>query len=75
MRNLSLSVDGHTLTLKPISQNAIYPAGAGNLPTMKMGFIYRAALPESCRAVCDLAWNDANFEDRAGWKEIVICGQ
>lgn len=74
VRNLSLSVDGHTLTLKPISQNAIYPVGAGNLPTMKMGFIYRAALPESCRAVCDLAWNDANFEDRAGWKEIVISG-
>lgn len=73
-RNLSLSVDSRALVLKPISQNAIYPAGAGNLPTMKMGFVYRAVLPQSCRAGCDLTWNDANFEDRAGWKEIVIAG-
>jgi ABC-type nickel/cobalt efflux system permease component RcnA len=71
-QNLTLTLDGHSVTLKPVSQSAIFPVGAGNLPTMKIGFVYRAALPESCRTTCDLEYNDANFEGRTGWKEIVI---
>lgn len=72
-RGLSLSVDGRALALRPVSQSVIFPPGAGNLPTMKMGFVYRAGLPEGCRSnPCELAYNDANFAGRAGWKEIVV---
>jgi nickel/cobalt exporter len=72
-QGLSLIVDGRVLVLEPVSQQAIFPQGAGNLPTMKMGFVYRARLPESCRGTaCELSYNDSNFSGRAGWKEIVI---
>jgi len=72
-RNLSLTVDGHLLDLRPVSQNAIFPPGAGNLPTMKMGFVYRAKLPDGCSvAACELTYGDANFAGRSGWKEIVV---
>jgi ABC-type nickel/cobalt efflux system permease component RcnA len=68
-----LTLDGHGLVLEPVSQQVIFPQGAGNLPTMKMGFVYRARLPESCRGTaCELSYNDSNFPGRAGWKEIVV---
>ena len=72
-QGLSLTLDGRVLVLESVSQQAIFPQGAGNLPTMKMGFVYRARLPESCRAAaCELSYNDSNFPGRAGWKEIVV---
>ena len=72
-QNLSLTLDGRALALQSVSQTAIFPQGAGNLPTMKMGFVYRATLPAGCRgSACELAYNDANFPGRAGWKEIVV---
>ena len=75
-QGLSLTLNGRALILKPVSQNAIFPQGAGNLPTMKMGFVYRANLPEGCRAgVCELTYNDSNFPGRAGWKEIVVSSE
>ena len=70
---LSMTINGHRAVLKLVSQNVIFPQGAGNLPTMKMGFLYRAALPESCRTrACEVSYSDANFPDHTGWKEIVV---
>ncbi len=71
-RGLSLTLGRQAAELRPISHTVIFPKGAGDLSTMKMGFIYRAAMPENCRtSVCDLAYSDTNFAGRAGWKEIV----
>ena len=40
---------------------------------MKFGFLYRGALPVDCSAApCQLDYQDTNFADRAGWKEIVV---
>ena len=54
----------------------IFPAGAGGLPTMKLGFVYRVALedlaPGSTYAV---HYRDDNFPGHAGWKEIVVPNQ
>lgn len=70
---LSLQVNGRPARLQLISQNAIFPPGAGGLPTMKLGFVYRAAIetfsPDSGFAV---HYRDSNFAGRAGWKEIVV---
>lgn len=69
---LVLTVNGHALPLQALSHQVIFPLGAGDLRTMKTGFLYRAALPASCRGgVCALEYRDANFEGRTGWKEIV----
>ena len=42
-RGLILDVNGKPLTLRLVSSGVIFPAGAGGLPTMKMGFVYEAA--------------------------------
>src|SRR5271155_5602414 len=59
---LTLEVNGRPLQLQLISQNVIFPAGAGGLPTMKLGFVYRAAIeglsPQSSYTV---NYRDNNF--------------
>jgi nickel/cobalt exporter len=72
MEGLQLTVNGHPLLLLVASQDVIFPSGAGNLPTMKLGLIYRAAITDACDTErCDLSYRDLNFPGRAGWKEIV----
>jgi nickel/cobalt transporter (NicO) family protein len=69
---LTLEVDGYRLALECYSRQAIFPPGAGGLPTMKMGFIYRAQLLDSIAAApVRLRYGDDNFPGRAGWKEII----
>ncbi len=73
---LVLQVNGQPLWLQVISQSVIFPAGAGGLPTMKLGFVYRAAietenLPPASSA-CEVQYRDDNFAGRAGWKEVVV---
>jgi len=71
-KGLTVTVNGKTLVLQPVSEEAIFPPGAGNLPTMKLGFLYRAPLPHDLKDTNQLAYQDTNFTGRAGWKEIVI---
>ena len=69
---LRLMVNGHPVVLRVVAHNVIFPSGAGNLPTMKLGFVYRAALADACYPEsCELVYRDANFPGQAGWKEIV----
>lgn len=68
---LKLYMNGQALRLRPVSQQVIFPPGAGNLPTMKFGFVYRAKMPEDCNTEsCQLDYQDVNLADRVGWKEI-----
>ena len=71
-QGLSLLVDGKLLSLQTVSRQAIFPPGAGGLPTMKMGFIYIATLPGDLKdSPVLLRYRDDNYPGRAGWKEIV----
>src|ERR1700733_102475 len=69
-RGLSLLVEGKRLPLRLVSSQVIFPPGAGGLPTMKMGFVYRAAYPPDHKSG-SLQYADDNFPGHAGWKEIV----
>ena len=63
------------LPLQTESREVIFPPGAGGLPTMKMGFIYRAALPpqdKDAKTPLRLQYTDNNFPGHAGWKEVVV---
>src|SRR5262249_18961779 len=69
---LHLEVDGQHAGLAMQSKEMLFTPGAGDLPTMKVGVVYRARLD----AVKPAAWRsvrspDDNFRDRAGWKEVV----
>jgi ABC-type nickel/cobalt efflux system permease component RcnA len=71
--NLVVEANGARLALNLVSQQIIFPAGAGGLPTLKMAFVYRAALPAlATGAVARLRFRDLNFPGRSGWKEIIV---
>ena len=72
---LTLETDGRRLGLACHWRQAIFPPGAGGLPTMKMGFNYRVQLPHRLGAGhLSLHYRDGNFPGRAGWKEIIAIG-
>src|SRR5271163_5031878 len=70
---LLVEVNGQPMRLEVVSQDAIFPTGAGGLPTMKLGFIYRARIGSGSPSL-DYAvhYRDNNFPGRAGWKEIIV---
>ncbi len=68
---LSLESDGQAITLDTISRQITFADGAGGLPTMKIGFVFRGKLDAAADAN-KLSFFDNNFSGRAGWKEIVV---
>jgi nickel/cobalt exporter len=73
---LLLEVNGKRVELKPQSKEIIFPPGAGGLPTMKIGILYTALMPEESSAGQYLiSYKDGNFAGRAGWKEIIATAE
>ncbi|HET7342187.1 MAG TPA: high-affinity nickel-transporter [Methylomirabilota bacterium] len=70
-RGLTLTLGDRPLTLTAVSHQTIFPPGAGGLPTLKLGVVYRATLPAGVSGMLELRYRDENFADRAGWKEII----
>ena len=71
-KDLMITVNGHRVLLETMAKEILFSQGAGNLPTTKIGVVYRGEIPDSCSADdCHLFYRDANFPDRIGWKEIV----
>ena len=72
-KGLQLEVNGAAVSLTAGEPSVIFPPGAGGLPTMKIGVVYRGRVP---RAAMDgqirLHYTDGNYEGHAGWKEIVV---
>ena len=69
---LVLELNGRRLTFERGSREILFTKGAGDLPTMKLGMVYRAAL--EARAVQPqnhLVYRDGNYPERAGWKEVI----
>jgi ABC-type nickel/cobalt efflux system permease component RcnA len=70
---LQTTVNGTPVKLRLISQDVIFPIGAGNLPTMKLGFVYWSELSKDCQTKpFQLNYEDTNFAGHAGWKEVVV---
>jgi len=54
----------------------VCPPGAGDLPTLKLGIVYRAFLEASCvEAPCHLHYRDSNFPGRLGWQEVIAVAE
>jgi ABC-type nickel/cobalt efflux system permease component RcnA len=67
LKNLAISVDGASVLPKFESAKIVIADGAGNLPILRI----------TTRAHIDarggnLTYEDRNFAERAGWKEIVV---
>jgi ABC-type nickel/cobalt efflux system permease component RcnA len=70
---ISLEIDGQPVRLSAISRRLTYAEGAGGLPTMKIGFLFRGQF-DVTGSTHKLAYTDDNFPGRAGWKEVVVLG-
>jgi ABC-type nickel/cobalt efflux system permease component RcnA len=68
---LSLENDGQSVRLDTISCQVAFADGAGGLPTMKIGVVFRGKLAVTAGAH-KLSYFDNNFPGRSGWKEIVV---
>ena len=69
--NLELEINGRRLHLDTVSQQVIFPSGAGGLPTMKMGFHFHTSYTPADAQAIALHYEDNNYPERAGWKEVV----
>src|SRR5262245_39109882 len=68
---LALEVNGRAVVLRTKSYEIIFPGGAGGLPTLKIGMVFKGKLPGATTSVSSLHYRDQNFMGRAGWKEII----
>jgi ABC-type nickel/cobalt efflux system permease component RcnA len=72
LRGLVLKVNGANLRLKEISKQLDLLPGGLNLPTTKIRLQLQSDYqPAQLREVNSLEFQDNNFSDRLGWKEIV----
>jgi ABC-type nickel/cobalt efflux system permease component RcnA len=70
---LTLQISGERLQLRVGSTEIIFPPGAGGLPTMKIGILFKAKLDSASTGGEELVnYRDENFPGRAGWKEIIV---
>jgi ABC-type nickel/cobalt efflux system permease component RcnA len=70
---ISLESGEQAVRLETVSREVAFADGAGGLPTMKIGFVFRGKLDVTA-ASRRLSYVDNNFPGRAGWKEIVVLG-
>jgi nickel/cobalt transporter (NicO) family protein len=70
---LRLTADGRRVTLRQLRHTLAFPPGVGKLKTTRLEALFSAALPE--RDVVDLAYRDATYPGRIGWKEVVVRGR
>jgi ABC-type nickel/cobalt efflux system permease component RcnA len=69
---LLLEVNGQRHTLHVVTSEILFPPGAGGLPTLKLGVVYRTPLESAPADVLyHLHYQDSNFQGRVGWHEII----
>ncbi len=70
---LLLEIDGVRVPLDLLTKRITTPAGAGNLPTLRVECTYEGAVPtgDASRAR-RLRFANVNHRERAGWREIVV---
>lgn len=74
---LRLSVDGAPVPLTLNGRRVSLPPGQGGLPTLRLECEYAGELPppdarSTSGATRRVRFNDANYEGRIGWREIVV---
>ena len=73
---LLVEVNGQRLPLQGVASEIVFPPGAGDLPTLKLGIVYRASLEARCvDAPCHLHYRDSNFPGRLGWQEVIVVAE
>ena len=66
-RGLELELDGRRAGLKTIASRVRSSRGAGGLPTLRFEAVF-----EADRAGSTLRFEDTNYAERIGWREVVV---
>jgi nickel/cobalt exporter len=74
LEGLHLEVGEEALALRVLSRSAAFVPGQGGLPTLRIEANLLADLPEDWEDHGAGYYTDRNYEDRLGWREIVIKG-
>lgn len=69
---IRLEVDGSALPLDVAASSATLPPGAGGLATLRIECDFDSAFDSSSAATHRLRFEDTNYRDRIGWREIVV---
>ena len=72
-RNLRLELNGVPAPLELVRRELSSPPGQGGLATLRLDAVYLARLPSASEpgAPVEVAYRDANYSGRIGWREIV----
>ena len=74
-RNLNLSVNGAPLALRPESGALSLADGQGGLKVLRIDAGFVGELPGDARSgIVSAQFRDTNYDNRLGWKEIVVRG-
>ncbi len=68
--NVHLTVNGEPAVLEPLRHALAFPKGSGGLRTTRLEVLLQG--PHVAAAGTRLAYRDANYANRIGWKEIVV---
>ena len=73
--NMHLVVNGDERKLIAASHELTFPAGQGGLSLLRLTVTYKATLPDNWRdASPKVQFEDTNYGDRLGWREIIVRG-
>ena len=73
--NLKLAVNGNAVPFHAESGALSFSDGQGGLKILRIDAVFTGTLPDNLpRAAVDAQVRDTNYDDRLGWKEIVIQG-
>ena len=73
-RGLHMTLDGRPVALKPLNHVLGFPPGAGGLRTLRLQVLYASSSLSPAGETARLHFEDGNFADRIGWREIVVRG-
>jgi nickel/cobalt transporter (NicO) family protein len=74
LKGLRLEVGNEVLPLRVVDRSATFVAGQGGLPTLRIEAHLLAELPNGWEEYGTSSYTDRNYEDRLGWREIVVKG-
>jgi ABC-type nickel/cobalt efflux system permease component RcnA len=70
-RGIRLRVDGDLRRVTPLRRAIAFPKGVGGLDTTRLEIVYDGGAAPAAGPV-SLAYEDSNFPNRIGWREVVV---
>ena len=70
-----LSIDGARVPLNLTRTNVSVPGGAGGLQTLRLELDLAGPIPPANSEIRELQFEDSNYSERIGWREIVVVPQ